>query len=78
MSGVLYRLSKDSRQNACRLATKNYQIISANYLIFGNSVQAHIDGSPKDDVLPTALEDVSSKRKFFEMLFGRVVDKFIL
>ena len=36
------------------------------------------DGSPKDDVLPTALEDVSSKRKFIEMLSGRVVDKFIL
>ena len=37
-----------------------------------------IDGSRKDDVLPTALEDVSSNRKFVEMVSGRVVDKFIL
>ena len=37
-----------------------------------------IDGSPKDDVLPFALDDVSCKRKFIEMLSGNVVDKFIL
>ena len=36
------------------------------------------DGSPKDDVLPPALEDVSCERKFIETRSGNAVDKFIL
>ena len=66
------------RVNACKSFLElelDARIVAATMSLLGIS---DIDASPKDDVLPLTLDDVSCKRQFIEMLSGNVVDKFIL